>query len=84
MRDDSGMRLVLSHFDKATEVHYPKDFHVGFFFETRAEVDQIHARMIGDGIEAEAPQRMAGRWAFYIQAPGGVTTEVACLEGGNW
>lgn len=87
MRDGDGGGLVLnlSHFDKdkTAEISYHKDFHVGFFVETRAEVDGVHARFVGDGLAADPPRRMAGRYSFYIQAPGGFEVEVAVLEEGK-
>jgi lactoylglutathione lyase len=80
MRDEVGMVLNLSRFDKTSEVHYHKDFHVGFFVDTRAEVDDVYAKMVADGLEVDAPKRMPGRFAFYVQAPGGFVVEVAKLE----
>jgi catechol 2,3-dioxygenase-like lactoylglutathione lyase family enzyme len=80
MRDDAGLILNLSHFGKEAEISYHKDFHVGFFVETRAEVDAIYARMAADGIVAEPPRKLQGRWSFYVLAPGGFLTEVAALE----
>jgi catechol 2,3-dioxygenase-like lactoylglutathione lyase family enzyme len=86
MKDEAGMVFVLSHFEKNSEVEYPKDFHIGFFLEAREEVDAIYARMIADGLEADAPPREThGRWTFYVNAPGGIMTEVgSILEGTSW
>ena len=81
MADGGGMVLNLSRFDKATEIHYHKDFHVGFLVETREEVDAMHARMTGDGLAPDAPRKFPGRYGFYIPSPGGFMTEVARLEG---
>ncbi len=84
MRDEGAMVLILSHFDKdkAAEVDYHKDFHVGFIVETAEEVDASHARFVAGGLAPEAPRRMAGRYGFYFKAPGGFEVEVAKLEGG--
>ncbi len=85
LQDEGGMVLILSHFDKADgEVEHHRDFHVGFFLDTREEVDAVHAEMIAGGIEAEAPKKMPGRYAFYVKAPGGFVTEVASFEGAAW
>ena len=81
MRDEGDMVLILSNFDKATEIHYPKDFHVGFYLDSREEVDTLRARMVADGLDAEAARKRQGRYGFYLQAPGGFVTEVAILEG---
>ncbi len=81
MKDDGEMILNLSHFDKqATEILYHRDFHVGFFIATREDVDAKYAEMIADGISVAAPQRLEGRYSFYLEAPGGFEVEVACLE----
>ncbi len=85
LKDDGGMILNLSHFDKKHEIQYHKDFHVGFFLETRDEVNGIHATMIADGLDAGTPKEMHGRWTFYVKSPGGFETEVGCLlESANW
>jgi lactoylglutathione lyase len=82
LRDDGGMLLNLSHFDKGTsaEIVYHKDFHVGFFVETTEEVNQIYGRLVADGLSVEPPKKMTGRFTFYVDAPGGFPVEVACLE----
>ena len=84
LRDDAGLVLNLSHFGKDSEITYHKDFHVGFFLESRAEVDAIYGRIAADGIVAEPPRKLQGRWSFYVTAPGGFLTEVAALEGADW
>lgn len=81
MRDEGDMVLILSHFHKNDEIHYHKDFHVGFYLDSRKEVDDMRARMVADGLDAEAPEKRQGRYGFYLQAPGGFVTEVAILEG---
>ena len=83
LRDDAGFLLNLSNFDKSTETSYNKDFHVGFYVDSREEVTRLYDRMIADGLEAKAPKKMQGRYTFYVQVPGGVLTEVACLESGH-
>jgi catechol 2,3-dioxygenase-like lactoylglutathione lyase family enzyme len=85
MRDEAGMVLNISHFGKKdTEIHYHKDFHIGFFMKTRDEVDAMHARMTADGLTADTPKHHPGRYGYYITAPGGFTTEVAVLDRPEW
>ena len=85
MRDEGGMILNLSHFDKdkTAEIIYHKDFHVGFFLDTPEEVDATYARLTGDGFEVAPPVRRQGRYGFYLLAPGGFELEVAILEMGG-
>ncbi len=82
LTDEAGMVLNLSHFDKtqSADVDYHKDFHIGFFLETNTEVDRLFTRMNADGIASEPPKQLQGRYAFYVQAPGGVIVEVARLH----
>ena len=82
MRDDAGLVLILSHFDKkAGEVHYHPDFHVGFLVDSNEEVDAVRARLVAGGLEVEAPKRrQGGRYGFYYPAPGGFELEVECLH----
>lgn len=80
MQDDSGLILNISNFSKATEVSYPKEFHVGFYLDSRAEVDAQHARLADSGLTMGTPHKEPGRYGFYIDSPGGFATEVACLE----
>jgi catechol 2,3-dioxygenase-like lactoylglutathione lyase family enzyme len=85
MKDEGGMILNLSHFDRKSEISYHKDFHIGFFLESRDEVDAIYAKMIAEGLVVEPPKESQGRWSFYVDAPGGFQTEVGCLhEGAKW
>lgn len=82
LRDDGGMVLNLSHFDKdkTAEISYHRDLHVGFLVESREEVDAMHARMTADSLVVEAPRRLQGRYGFYYPAPGGFEVEVAHME----
>ena len=85
LHDDGGMVLNLSHFDKkATEIAYHKDFHIGFFLDSTAEVDAKHAEMVADGLDAPAPHRLQGRYGFYYRSPGGFDVEVAWLDDSEW
>jgi catechol 2,3-dioxygenase-like lactoylglutathione lyase family enzyme len=74
LQDEGGMVLNLSHFDRKSEIHYHKDFHVGFFLKTRDEVDALHVRMAADGIAGEPPRKH----------PGDFVVEVACIAEEAW
>jgi len=74
--DESGFVLTLNNFEKATEVHYPGLFHVGFMQESRERVEEIHARLKAGGIDVEQPRELHGAWTFFFRAPGGFLVEV--------
>ncbi len=84
LRDESGLILNLSHFDKASEIRYHKDFHIGFFLNTREEAQSIYDQMLADGLSVGEPKKAQGRWTFYVNAPGGFEVEVGTLEGNLW
>ena len=76
LRDDNGMVLTLTNLERATEVHYPSTFHIGFAQESPERVDEINRRLKDDGFEVDPPRRLHGSWTFYFQAPGGFVIEV--------
>ena len=76
MVDDGGFVLTLSNFDKATEVHYPAGFHLGFIQESQQRVNEINKTLKDDGFEVEPPRNFHGSWTFYFRAPGGFTIEI--------
>lgn len=76
LRDDAGLVLTLSNFDRASQVSYPEHFHIGFVQESEAQVDALYAQLRADGVEASAPRRFHGSWTFYLRAPGGLLIEV--------
>jgi catechol 2,3-dioxygenase-like lactoylglutathione lyase family enzyme len=80
--DESGFVLALSNFEKATEVEYPGAFHIGFMQESRAKVDEMHARLKADGIDVKTPKEFHGAWTFYFRDPGGFLVEVFHQEHG--
>ncbi|QVL34051.1 VOC family protein [Telmatocola sphagniphila] len=84
LRDEAGLVLNLSHFDKTSVIEYHKDFHIGFFRATREEIDAIHSQLNTSGVIAESPKKAVGRYGFFIDAPGGFMIEVASLEGEAW
>jgi catechol 2,3-dioxygenase-like lactoylglutathione lyase family enzyme len=81
LMDESGFVFTLSNFDKATEVHYPGAFHVGFMQDSRERVDEIYARLKTDGFDVKTPKEFHGAWTFYFNAPGGFLVEVGYQHG---
>jgi lactoylglutathione lyase len=75
LQDEDGFVLTLMKAGSKTTRTYPEHFHVGFFIGDEARVDEIHRRMLADGIEASAPAR-AHAYSFYACAPGGFQVEV--------
>jgi lactoylglutathione lyase len=78
LADENGMVLTLTSMKvgREVEVRYPATFHIGFIQESEDRVDEIHARLKGDGFDVPPPSRQHGSWTFYFLAPGGVTIEV--------
>ena len=76
--DDSGFVLTVMKAGKATEVHYPVSFHIGFTQESVEKVNEINRRLREDGFDVPPPRRLHGAWTFYFQAPGGFAMEVGC------
>ncbi|HWU64403.1 MAG TPA: VOC family protein [Ensifer sp.] len=92
MQDDGGLVLIISQFSsKLAGFAYPESFdilHVGFIQETREAVDALHARLVADGWDPQAPRNTHGAWAFYLRAKGGyfieVTTRTAVRSEEAW
>lgn len=80
MQDDDGLVLIVNQFSsKLAGFAYPESFdilHVGFIQDTREAVDAVHARLVADGWDPQAPRNTHGAWAFYFQAKGGYFIEV--------
>jgi lactoylglutathione lyase len=72
MTDDDGFVLSLM---KAGNAAYPGNFHIGFFVESEAKVDEINHRLKADGYDVAPPERHHA-YTFYVQAPGGFTVEL--------
>jgi lactoylglutathione lyase len=70
-----GMILTLMK-AKASSVRYPATFHVGFFIESRAEIDDLNATLRADGFDVAPPSETGHSYGFYISAPGGFLVEV--------
>lgn len=64
-----------------TEASYPKNFHVGFFVGSVAEVRLKHAELVDAGHDPGAVQQFnrggSRTTTFYCTAPGGFLVEVA-------
>jgi lactoylglutathione lyase len=75
MTDDNGFVLTLMKAGKATTVAYPGNFHIGFFVESTAKVDEINRRLKADGYDV-APPEQHHAYTFYVAAPGGFTVEL--------
>ncbi len=74
--DDSGFVLTLMKIaSRSAAKTYPDNFHVGFFVESEARVNEMNQRMRDDGLEVAPPKREHS-YSFYVSAPGGVTVEV--------
>lgn len=71
-----GFVLTLMKATKTTPVQYPGNFHIGFFVESAAQVDEIYHRLSADGYAAPAPERNNHGYGFYVEAPGGFTVEI--------
>ncbi|MBM7567520.1 VOC family protein [Paenibacillus sacheonensis] len=80
MNDGHGFTLVLSKLAAAGDAgsSYPKDFHVGFYLDTTAEVDQLCARLAAAAIIAaeQRPARIRDGYTLYFTALGGLLFEI--------
>lgn len=71
-----GMILTLMKAKASTFQGYPETFHVGFFIESREEVDRIGALLREKGFDVGPPQETGHSYGFYVKAPGGFVVEV--------
>lgn len=71
-----GFVLTLMKATSKTPVNYPGNFHIGFFTDSAAKVDEINQRLKADGFEVPAPEHNGHAYGFYIEAPGGFTVEL--------
>ena len=74
--DESGFVLTLMRSRRDSETAYPQSFHIGFAQDSEEKVNEIHRRLLADGIDAPPPARLHGSWTFYFTAPGGFQIEV--------
>lgn len=75
LSDENGFVLTLMKAGKTTNVAYPGNFHIGFFVESEAKVDEINHRLQADGYAVAPPERHHA-YTFYVAAPGGFTVEL--------
>ena len=73
--DSGGFVLSLMKAGKRASVAYPETFHIGFFVESEALVDEINRRLREDGYDVAPPERHHA-YTFYVAAPGGFTVEL--------
>lgn len=71
-----GFVLSLMKAGKPAQVQYPGNFHIGFFVESTAMVDEIHRRLTADGYDVAQPEHHNHGYGFYVEAPGGFEVEV--------
>ncbi len=75
MTDDDGFVLSLMKAGPAAGVAYPGSFHIGFFVDSKATVDEVNQRLKADGYPVEPPEQQHA-YTFYVAAPGGFTVEL--------
>jgi len=71
-----GMILTVMKARASTFWGYPETFHIGFFIESREEVDRLGRVLNDDGYDVGEPEETGHSYGFYVQAPGGFTVEV--------
>lgn len=76
--DGDGTTLVISQ-RRPGDGGFPRDFHVGFYLESREELDACHERLLAEGAPVKAPRAMRGGWTMYLDAPGGFLVEVSWI-----
>jgi catechol 2,3-dioxygenase-like lactoylglutathione lyase family enzyme len=75
MSDERGFVLTLMKAGKSSPQHYPDNFHIGFFVESEAKVDELNQRLLADGYDVQPPERHHA-YGFYVEAPGGFSVEI--------
>jgi len=77
LRDDEGFILALNNFARETEYTYPRDFHFGFYMDTREEVNDIYMRLKEGGHTVEhEPRKIRDGWTFYCKLFDTVVVEI--------
>jgi catechol 2,3-dioxygenase-like lactoylglutathione lyase family enzyme len=82
LQGSDGFTLVLmaGSFNRNGNTTYPDAFHIGFFVDSRNEVNDIYNRLIAGGFATEHPPgNLRGSYGFYFDAPGNILTEVTSL-----
>jgi catechol-2,3-dioxygenase len=76
--ETKAFTLVVSQLKAGDPPEYPKQFHIGFHFETAAEVDGLYAKLAEAPIsERSAVLNSRRGYMFYFRAPGGILVEVS-------
>ncbi len=73
--DEDGFVLAPLKPGRSATAAYPETFHIGFFVEDEATVDDVHRRLRQDGCDVVDPERRHA-YGFYVEAPGGFTVEL--------
>jgi catechol 2,3-dioxygenase-like lactoylglutathione lyase family enzyme len=80
MKDESGFTLVLSRLAtlEGGIPTYPEGFHVGFYVDTKEEVDQFCFRLMSAGLtnKESSPKSMRDGYTLYFKALDGILFEV--------
>ncbi|MDQ0113809.1 hypothetical protein J2T15_003252 [Paenibacillus harenae] len=80
MTDRTGFTLVLQSNSKKVYT-YPKDFHLGFYVETKSDVDQFYTKLVEANIPTEnEPGIVRNGYTLYFTALGGILFEVTCFS----
>ncbi|MFC3798004.1 VOC family protein [Cohnella sp. GCM10012308] len=80
MKDEAGFTLVLSRLATfGGEIPtYPEGFHVGFYVDTKEEVDGFFLRLMSAGLAGKegGPKPMRGGYTLYFKALDGILFEI--------
>ncbi|OPH51851.1 glyoxalase, partial [Paenibacillus ferrarius] len=79
MNDKEGFTLVLSCSAALEGVPtYPEGFHVGFYVDTKEEVDRFYDRLVGKKLiqPDQGPKNMRGGYTLYFKALDGILFEI--------
>jgi lactoylglutathione lyase len=74
--DDDGLVLSLMKAGRSWGAGYPGTFHLGFYVDSRVQVDELHQALVAAGHQADPPGDTGHSYGFYVTAPGGVQIEV--------
>jgi catechol 2,3-dioxygenase-like lactoylglutathione lyase family enzyme len=79
LEDDAGFILILSNLEKDVQYAYPRDFHIGFYLDTKEAVNALFEKITDAGFPAtNCPKLLRDAWTFYFVAFDTLTIEVTC------
>lgn len=82
LRGDGGFILNIMQRRPDDAGQFPRDFHVGFLFDTPAAVHAKHAELVAAGLTIGEVESMTRRGissvTFYTFAPNDIMVEVSC------